>query len=41
MGHVRPLGLEQALATARQTGAQKDDAGIDVSGVKNELGGRR
>ena len=39
--HIGALGLEQALAAAGQSGAQEDDAGVDMSRVKDNLGRRR
>ena len=41
MGHVRPFGLEQALAAARQAGAKENDARVDIRGMKDDLSRRR
>jgi hypothetical protein len=37
--HIRPLGLDQALAPVRQPRAQDHNSGIDVGGMKNDTGG--
>ena len=39
-GHIGPFGLEKTFATARQTGAQKRHARVDVCGMKNDLSRR-
>ena len=39
--HICALGLEEALASARQSGAKEDDAGVDVGRMKDNLGRRR
>ena len=41
IGHIGPLGLQQAFAPSWQTGAQKHDAGVRVRRMKDELGRRR
>ena len=38
--HIGALGLEQTLASARQSRAQKHDAGVDMGGMKNNLSRR-
>ena len=39
--HIGALGLEQTLASARQSGPQKRHAGVDVGGMKDDLSRRR
>ena len=37
--NVRPFGLDQTLAPAGKPGAQEDNAGIGVGGMKNQIDG--
>ena len=39
--YIRALGLELTLAAARQPRAQKGDAGVYASGMKDDLSRRR
>src|SRR5271165_3702013 len=41
LGYVRPLGLKQPLAPARQARTQEDHARVDVRRMENELRRRR
>jgi hypothetical protein len=41
LGYIDAFGLEETLASARQSGAKEDNAGIDAGRMKDDLSRRR
>jgi hypothetical protein len=41
LGYIDAFGLEETLASARQSGPKEDNAGIDAGRVKDDLSRRR